>query len=160
MIASRKHLSDLLKAPLKNLGFRKRELTWDRRGLDGVQVLNIQSSQSSDLYYVNLGVYLDALGDVKRPSLIRCHVRVRASQIDGVPSGFAAALNFNSPLSNQDREDSVLRTLLGPGVTWLDNASNLAALKRLLEEQKNIMVLREAHKLLGLDKGRLADDRS
>lgn len=66
---------------LKPLGYRKRASTWRRERDAVVSVLNLQKSQWGDDWYMNLGVYLKALGAEADPPEYRCHVRCRAATL-------------------------------------------------------------------------------
>ena len=68
----KKDLEGILKHLLKDLRFRKKGGTWWRE-VDGyIQVVNIQGSQFSKSFYLNLGVYIKALG--KKLSLLNTTV--------------------------------------------------------------------------------------
>src|ERR1700690_2969998 len=67
-------------APLfKAAGFSKTRSTWYRRSPDVIEVFKIQGSQFGPEYYVNIGIFLNALGAEERPPHYRCHVRQRLS---------------------------------------------------------------------------------
>lgn len=73
--------ADQLAPDMKSRGFRKSGATWHRDQGRIIQVLNIQKSQWSDRFYINVGVYLKDLGTEARPTEYRCHVRCRAEQL-------------------------------------------------------------------------------
>ena len=83
MSETQKALEQVVARVLKPLGFTKRAATWHRDGEALIAVLNLQKSQWSEDLYLNLGVYLKALGDETRPPESRCHVRCRAATIKG-----------------------------------------------------------------------------
>ena len=63
---------------LKGHGFNKRRQTWSRNYADLVQVLELQPSKScQEGFYLNLGIYVKAIGTLKRPPESRCHIRRR-----------------------------------------------------------------------------------
>lgn len=73
-------LLDELKPLLKAQGFRKTRTTWHRVSEQTIAVFNVQTSQwNSDVYYINVGVYLTALGSRNDPPEYECHVRTRVS---------------------------------------------------------------------------------
>lgn len=74
-------LSAQIAQPLKALGFTKKSDSWWRQSQDAVQVLNIQKSPFGERIYVNLGIYLKALGTETTPPERRCHVQVRLERI-------------------------------------------------------------------------------
>jgi len=70
--------SELLAPQLKKVGFRKKGRTWHRENDEVIQVFNIQgSSWDMEDFYVNLGIYLRAIGSDPRPSENHCHVQQR-----------------------------------------------------------------------------------
>ena len=71
-------ISRELAAFCKGEGMARRSSSWYRRTSDEViQVLNLQRSQFSPRYYVNLGFWLLGLGDNEFPKEFECHVRIR-----------------------------------------------------------------------------------
>ena len=79
----RKELERAITCVLKPLGYRKQSATWHRDRERVVSVVNLQKSQWGDDWYLNLGVYLKALGGESRPAENQCHIRCRAT----TPSG-------------------------------------------------------------------------
>lgn len=67
MARSRKQLLDAFKPPLKEHGFKKTDRTWHRELSEVVCVLNVQTSQWSELYYFNVGIWIKALETPIRP---------------------------------------------------------------------------------------------
>jgi len=74
-----------LKSKLKELGFKKSGLNWRRSTADAIHVFNVQKSQWGPEFYVNLGVYLVALGPEEKPPHNRCQVRQRLPHDDKTP---------------------------------------------------------------------------
>src|SRR4051812_3354033 len=79
MSESQSSIEQVIAERLKPLGYLKRATTWHRERDQLISVLNLQKSQWGEGWYINLGVYLRALGDEERPPEARCHVRCRAS---------------------------------------------------------------------------------
>lgn len=67
---------------LKAVGFKKKRGSWHREQDDLIHVVNIQGSQWGADFYLNIGVYLKALGQESRPPEYRCHFRSRLSEPD------------------------------------------------------------------------------
>jgi hypothetical protein len=75
---SQEQLTDCLKPVLKQQGFKKNKTTWRKTTDDLVYVLNIQGSQwSKEDYYINVAIYIKALGTEINPTEYRCHIRSR-----------------------------------------------------------------------------------
>jgi len=92
---------DELAPLLKEHGFKKERLNWRKGHGPSIAVLNVQVSPWGDRsYYVNVGVYLKALGTEARPTHNRCHVQQRlqveapALVVSAALSWFTARLDF------------------------------------------------------------------
>lgn len=97
-------------ARLKQHGFLKRRRTWTRPTNDIVQVLNVQASEwSKDIFDINVGVYLKALGNLSHPPESKCHIRRRVPYAD---------------------TDEMLKYSLN----WLDNRSTIADIRSSLDD--------------------------
>ena len=65
-------------AELKVLGFKKQRLNWRLDLGSSIAVLNVQISPWGDSsYYINVGIYLKAIGEESNPPHNRCHVQQR-----------------------------------------------------------------------------------
>jgi Domain of unknown function (DUF4304) len=63
---------------LKASGFKKQRLNWRKDQGASIAVFNVQISEWGDRsYYLNMGVYLKALGAESAPPHNRCHVQER-----------------------------------------------------------------------------------
>ncbi len=106
----KEELGTTLAPHLKRLGFKKKGRTWHRTSEDVVEVFNIQgSSWSKDDYYLNLGIYLKALGKETLPPEYNCHIRER------IPSD----LRFDVP------------EIIGYLTEWLEQRNTFQKLKQL-----------------------------
>lgn len=71
---------------LEKKGFFNKKHSWYKDSKDLIQVIDLQKSEYSNLYYVNFGIYVKALGCandktetcLKTPSEPHCHLRLRA----------------------------------------------------------------------------------
>jgi hypothetical protein len=66
---------------LKVVGFARKGHSWFKNGGDSTVVLNLQKSDFDAKYYVNLGVWLKALGHVAFPSENECHIQARLTSV-------------------------------------------------------------------------------
>ena len=78
-----KALEQAVARVLKPLGYTKRAATWHLDREQVISVVNLQKSQWGEDWYLNLGVYVKALGDENRPAEARCHIRCRAETLGG-----------------------------------------------------------------------------
>lgn len=81
----------------KSRGYSKRSGSWYRRQDETIAVVNLQRSQHSHAYYLNVALWLIALGDAAAPKEHTCHVRTRADRLvdDGELLGRALDLERN-----------------------------------------------------------------
>ena len=70
-------LVESMKPVFKEHGFKKTNLTWRKETSETILVFNIQKSQWGPEFYINLGIYLKALGVEKKPPEYHCHVQSR-----------------------------------------------------------------------------------
>lgn len=71
---------------LQELGFQNKKHSWYKHTNDLIKVIDLQKSEYSELYYVNIGLYVKELGcdhdnaaDCKKnPQESHCHFRLRA----------------------------------------------------------------------------------
>lgn len=123
----KKKLESILKPALKAYGFRKKAGTWWRHQDDFIQVVNIQGSQWSKRFYLNLGVYIKALGDKEWPAEYDCHVRVRLSSI--ADSALVnELLNYEEVLKEKERE-IISEIVVKEGIPWLERCSSIEGAK-------------------------------
>lgn len=88
---------------LKASGFRRSNATWRKDQGESIAVFNVQKSAwGGGVYYVNIGVYLHALGSEASPTENKCHVRRRLN-VDSPASVVDAATEwFHARASLQD----------------------------------------------------------
>ena len=77
----KKQIENLIKPHLKQIGFRKKGATWYREKLNFIQVVNVQGSQWSKIFFINLGIYLKDLGGEETPPEYKCHIRKRLDSL-------------------------------------------------------------------------------
>ena len=66
---------------LEKAGLQKRGQSWYLDGKDAIVVTNLQKSDWGDLYYINIGIWLKALGDASFPNENQCHIGFRAESL-------------------------------------------------------------------------------
>lgn len=70
-----------LHAPLKTAGFKKRSLSWYLDGKDTIIVVTLQRSDWSKFYYINIGIWLKALGNELFPKHYKCPMDWRVERL-------------------------------------------------------------------------------
>jgi len=123
----KKHLESILKPVLKAEGFRKKGGTWWRSLGEFIQVINIQGSQFSKRFYINLGVYIKDIGEKEWPAECDCHVRVRLSSIADTDK-VHKLINYEEHLEQGDREE-IMNILKDKGIPWLEKCSSIEGAK-------------------------------
>ncbi|HEY4307744.1 MAG TPA: DUF4304 domain-containing protein [Gemmatimonadaceae bacterium] len=146
-----KDLEELFDNVLTRSGFRRRRDTWYSTNEDTITLVNIQKSQWSGQYYVNLGVYLRDLGKATSPLEYQAHIRARLDVIalsDGID--LTRALDLEASWVTQERRKCLEEALTMIAVPFL-SARNV--LPRLREMQKAnsigaVIITAEARQLL------------
>jgi hypothetical protein len=147
--SEKRQLEELLKPCLKELGFRKRGGTWHRSVDDVIHVVNLQSSQWSKVFFVNLGVYFTAIGSKERPAEYSCHVRTRLSQLVPDLRRLAYLLDLHSKDFVQEEGAEFVGLLLHYGVPWLEQCSKRDGLLAAADANKKPIIHVDAQKLFG-----------
>ena len=147
----RRVLEDPVAAVLRPLGYRKQRSTWRRTGEEAILVFNIQKSQWGPQYYLNVGVYLRALGKEETPPEYRCHLRTRVCQLLDDSGPLDLALDFESSLSSDQRSRTISEVLRSHALPWLDSRDSEAkARQALLTQPDTGLVAVEARRHLGV----------
>lgn len=109
----REQLIAVFKSELKSQGFRKNANTWHLVFDEVIQIVNLQnSSWSKDDHYLNVGLYLRALGDELKPKVALGQIRGRPRQLFDPPISTAVedALRVNDLRKSSLHEEEVLVT--------------------------------------------------
>lgn len=108
---TRGKMVEILKPLLKDNGFKKSATTWHKITDDIIFVLNLQGSQWGPEYYINLGVYLKALGSELKPKEYSCHIRRRI-----------------------EHNNKTVESIVDEAMKWFNTHGNVEALIRLNAE--------------------------
>jgi hypothetical protein len=136
MAHHKKALVDAFKPHFKEQGFTKRDATWQLLAPDAIHIFNIQTSQWSELYYFNAGVYFRALGPLTTPAEYHCHIRTRIpdDRFHGKSVKLAAELSdFEHVEFDVDKRIVELKNLIYPlAFDWFARFRDAASVKREL----------------------------
>ena len=122
----KKQLEGAFAPLLKKIGFKKRGGTWHRAKSDGIQVVNIQGSQWSRIFYVNLGVYFPDLGKKETPAEYDCHIRSRLDELVPNHARLQQLLDLHSKNFVEAEGAELAKLVVQFGVPWLDHCSSKA----------------------------------
>lgn len=141
---------------MKSAGFSKNGDAWFSDTNEAILVVNLQKSNFGDQYYVNLAIWLKALGNVRFPKEQHCHIRIRASALDPERQKYweREVLNLEQrDIADEERFDLVRSFLEETALPFLATAGSLSELRRLALEGrlKSAAVLKSAQSLLRND---------
>ncbi len=77
----RKTFKKAIAQPLERGGFIKRGPSWHFAGKDAQIVFNVEKSDWSEVYHVNAGIWLHALGQADFPAYYQCHLYYAAESL-------------------------------------------------------------------------------
>lgn len=136
----------------KDNGFRRKGTTLYRDQQETVAVVNLQGSRYGGRYYVNVALWLKAVGEEPAPKENRCQLRTRLSSLRSPDASEAEEvyLDLTSNLSADERRTQfrgVLDSVVGPA---LSRTGTLAELKANPGVVRRFLIDKDAHLLLGL----------
>lgn len=151
--AERKVLENGLKPLMKESGFKKAGPTWRKETEAAIQVLNIQGSQWSKTFYINLGVYFNTIGHKQQPNEYECHVRERLCALVEDSEQCNNLLRFENNDSHEERLGTLSELISKYAIKWLEKCSTRDGAKEyLLNEKKHgLPVLKETWEYLGIN---------
>jgi hypothetical protein len=130
-------IKDVFASTLKRAGFQKKGEGWFKETDDAVLVANLQKSNFGAQYYVNLAIWLKALGEVRFPKEYQCHIRIRASALDPERQKYWNSEVFNldhDEIPAEERFDLVRSFLEMKAIPFLLAGGSLPELRRLFRE--------------------------
>lgn len=133
-------------------GFAKKGQTWFLSGKDAVVVVNLQKSDFADKFYVNIGIWLKALGESEFPKENHCQIQVRLGSLFSEHVSLidkACSLEF-ADQSDVDELMAILRERLVP---FCQLSLTLEGLRKNAEAElfAGALVFKQARELIGMD---------
>ena len=128
---------------LTAVAFRRSGQTWRRAGEFGIEVVNLQSVHGTHVF-INLGLYINGLGNDVEPREEQCHIRARLERV--VPNEYFESVRSIEP---ESISADAVRALLDHGIPWLAGLCTSAGLAALLmsEQSKPIFIHRRVRSL-------------
>jgi hypothetical protein len=108
-VSERDEIQQLVDEFARSRGYTKRSGSWFRRQDETIAVLDLQRSDHSHAYYVNVALWLLPLGDATAPKEHTCHVRTRAARLVDDEQALERELDMTKPVD--DRSSVILAAL-------------------------------------------------
>ena len=119
--------------PLRESGFRKKSGSWYLDRDEAILVANLQKSQFSRAYYVNLAVWLKRFGEKDSPKEHLCHIRVRLTSL--VDDRLSKALDSeDESISEDERREVIESTVRTKAIPFLEGLSTLDGVKTMVQK--------------------------
>jgi len=157
MARYKKALIEAFKPHFKEHGFTKKDATWHLVGAETVHLFSIQTSQWSESYYFNVGVYFRALGPLTSPAGHHCHIQARIPDgkfhVASVES-YAELSDFDGLEFGADERIVQLKNLIYPlAFNWFERFKDNASIKMELSQIKRpwMAVNKAVYPLLNLE---------
>ena len=135
MSESKSVLQDAIDEALSSVGFNRRGAQWLRESPDVVQSVELQKSQFGAQYYVNLGVWLKALGRIGRIRDKDMHIRLRADALLNPLEldAWVKVLDLDRSMARSDRAAQVASMIRRRVIPQLETWQAAVALRHALE---------------------------
>ncbi len=119
---------------LRGHGFKKKRKRWYRETLETVSLVDPQKSRWGDtLYYLELGVIIKAMTNIRVPQSFECHIRGRLnSKTTGIEEVNRALDMEDLNYSPADREQTISDAMSKWGLPILHYFSSTAGIKDFL----------------------------
>ena len=157
MARYKKALLEAFKPHFKDHGFTKKDATWHLATAEAIHVFNVQTSQFSESYYFNAGIYFRALGPLETPAEPYCHIRSRIPdhrlQAASIPSANALS-KFEEVEDCADERIRELKNLIYPLVfDWFSRFGDAARARQELSQLKrpSVFIMKSVWPMLGLE---------
>jgi hypothetical protein len=132
----RKALLKVFDECLRPKGFRRKASTWYLEREEAILLVNLQRSQWGPQYYVNLAVWLKALGACSFPKQHLCHVRERLCSLVG--KQLSSALSFEGFAGSipEHTKQTIVDALVQHGIPFLERWSTLRGVREMIERSQ------------------------
>ncbi len=131
-------VKETIAAVMKKNGFRRKSNSWYLRTDDTILVVNLQKSIYGDSYFVNLAVWMKALGENTFPRQNHCHIRLRAETLEEpIRRDYwdRTVLNLeNTDISDAERTQKILSLLEEKALPFLLSCGSVEGIRKLYRE--------------------------
>jgi hypothetical protein len=125
-------------------GFTRTGTTWHYDGEETILVVNLQGSMWGNVSYINLAVWVKALGRAKVTKEHVCHIRTR---LRGVKLEKALDEEDRS-LSDDERLRTITLAVRTRGLAFLNSCATIARIKRLPKKKLDEVAILRVRKLI------------
>ena len=133
MAVYKRDLLEAFKPAFKERGFKKTGATWVCDGSEVFCVFNVQTSQWSELYYFNAGVYVKAVAPIERPTEPDCHLRTRLPQKEEEVKICAELADFeNQQVPVAQKIEGLQRIIVPAAFDWFFRHDSVEKLRSVL----------------------------
>jgi hypothetical protein len=135
-------------------GFEKKSGSWFRTSSDVIEICNLQKSQYSPKYYLNVSFWLRELGDERYPKAHQSHIVARAeSLVPSIESRLEELLDLEYAISDEVRIFELVALLNENLLPIFERAKTMSGLRSLAAEGtfRASGVRGAAQRVLGLD---------
>ncbi len=132
----KRELLQAIAPTLKAAGFKKKDATWHRVRDGIIQTFNVQGSAWGKSFYLNLGIYLTALGDETTPPEYRCHIRTRVCRLTDDRARYDELLDMENSVPNDTRFRELNDIIASKAIPWLEDLSEVQGIKAWLSREK------------------------
>lgn len=157
MARYKKALLDAFKPHFKEHGFTKKDATWHLGTPEAIHVFNVQTSQFSESYYFNAGIYFRPLGPLTTPAEPHCHIRTRIPDHRFHSAAIQRAhelADFEDLEFGAEERINELKNLIYPLVfDWFSRFGDTPQAKRELSEirKPSVFIAKSVWSMLGLE---------
>lgn len=119
---------------LKNAGYKRKGATWRQETNETVAVVNLQMSPYGGiLFYINLGVYVKALGSIPEPLERHCQFRTRVEALMKDRQRALAVFDLsNQSITQAERDEELKLAVQTLALPFLQNCATVTGLHDLL----------------------------
>ncbi len=122
---------------LKASGFTKKSSTWFKKTEEVIFVFNIQTSNWSEYYHFNAGIYIRELGLLESPPLHKCHIHTRLPDrkyhsVEAAVRSHELADFTGRPIDPHVRSLELAQIVFPLAVDWFERFESRASVKKEL----------------------------
>lgn len=151
MFESGKDIERLITKILAPEGFHKKGRTWRLDTPETIAVVNLQRSQWSEKFYLNLGVMVKSMDSKLEPKHYECHARRRLAEI--MPSRLRGHALFDlcdPSILPEEREKEITAAINDIALPLLRKCKTFAGLSAAIHEDPLFGHSGELRKLIGI----------